>query len=177
MRISPDRPSVQWLSKGSVSIFSVILSAGIIYLHLSRKIEALESKITELMADRCASSIEENNSSTLGAIVTDDRIPVEDIIRRGFLTIETAEHYLNTFKAKMTPNFPFVMVAPSTSITQLHQQSPFLSLTVLASAAYDNMPLQRALGEEIKKCVASRMLINGEVSFDLLQGLLVFLAW
>jgi hypothetical protein len=77
----------------------------------------------------------------------------------------------------MTPNFPFVVVAPSTSITQLHQQNPFLSLTVLASAAYDNMPLQRALGEEIKKCVASRMLINGEVSFDLLQGLLVFLAW
>ncbi|KAJ6098267.1 hypothetical protein N7499_002641 [Penicillium canescens] len=77
----------------------------------------------------------------------------------------------------MTPHFPFVVVAPSTSITQLHQEKPFLSLAILASAAYDNMPLQRALGKEIKKCVASRMLINGEVSFELLQGLLVFLAW
>ncbi|KAJ5294954.1 hypothetical protein N7508_009775 [Penicillium antarcticum] len=143
-----------------------------------RKIEALESKITELMADRSALSEEnELNSNAPGAKVIDDRIPVEDIIRRGFLTIEKAESYLDTFKTRMTPNFPFVVVAPSISITRLHQEKPFLSLAILASAAYDNMPLQRVVEEEIKKCIASRMLINGEVSFDLLQGLLVFLAW
>lgn len=43
--------------------------------------------------------------------------------------------------------------------------------------SYENMPLQRALGAEVKKVVASRMVIGGEISFELLQGLLVFLAW
>lgn len=161
-----------------MSSFHIIIKDSITYSYLLRKIEALESKITELMADRSAPSVEtEQDSSAIGAIVTDDKIPAEDIIRRGFLTIETAETLLNTFKTKMNPHFPFVVVAPSTSITQLYQEKPFLSLVILASAVYDNMPLQRALGEEIKKCVASRMLINGEVSFELLQGLLVFLAW
>ncbi|KAJ5767270.1 uncharacterized protein N7511_004886 [Penicillium nucicola] len=143
-----------------------------------RKIKALESKITELMADRTAPVVEnETNLHILSTIATDGNITAEDIIGGGILTIETAESYLQNFKTKMTPNFPFVVVAPSISIMQLHQEKPFLCLTILASAAYDNMPLQRALGEEIKKFIASRMLLNGKVSFDLLQGLLVFLAW
>jgi hypothetical protein len=39
------------------------------------------------------------------------------------------------------------------------------------------MALQRVLGVEVRNAVASRMVINGEVSFELIQGLLVFLAW
>lgn len=77
----------------------------------------------------------------------------------------------------MTPQFPFVIVSPQISALQLRQDRPFLFLAILASASYEDMPLQRLLGVELKKVVASRIVLNGDVSFDLLQGLLIFSAW
>ncbi|KFY45811.1 hypothetical protein V495_02808 [Pseudogymnoascus sp. VKM F-4514 (FW-929)] len=53
----------------------------------------------------------------------------------------------------------------------------FLFLTVLAAASYENMPLQRQLGKEVKKVVSHRMIVGGEVSLEILQGILVYLAW
>ncbi|KXG52499.1 uncharacterized protein PGRI_087830 [Penicillium griseofulvum] len=140
-----------------------------------RKIAALESKINELKASRAG--LEENDTRTRSASLADGDAVLEDIISRDFLDIETAERYLNTFKTKMTPHFPFVVVPPDVSIKELRQEKPFLCLAILASASFENMSLQRALGDEVKKVVASRMVIGGAISFELLQGLLVFLAW
>ena len=74
-------------------------------------------------------------------------------------------------------HFPFVVVPPHMAAHQLRQEKPFLFLAILASSSCENLPLQRRLGKEIKEQIATRMVINGEVSFDLLQGLLVYLAW
>ncbi|KAJ5811063.1 hypothetical protein N7447_010579 [Penicillium robsamsonii] len=142
-----------------------------------RKIAALESKINELKAGRVGLEDNDNNTSTRSASLADGDAALEDIISRDLLDIETAERYLSTFKAKLTPHFPFVVVPPDVSVEQLRREKPFLCLAILASASYENMPLQRALGDEVKKVVASRMVIGGEISFELLQGLLVFLAW
>jgi hypothetical protein len=101
----------------------------------------------------------------------------KDIIDRGILSLETAENYLELFKSILTPHFPFVVISPQVSAVHLRHEKPFLFLAIMASTSYDNMPLQRSLGAEVKIAVASRVILNGEVSFDLLQGLLVFLAW
>ncbi|KAJ5529942.1 hypothetical protein N7527_003335 [Penicillium freii] len=145
--------------------------------HKDRKIAALESKINELKADRGGLEGHETNTSTRSTSLVDGDAAPEDIISRDLLDMKTAERYLTAFKTKMTPHFPFVVVPPEVSVKQLRQEKPFLCLAILASASYENMPLQRALGAEVKKVVASRMVIGGEVSFELLQGLLVFLAW
>ena len=100
-----------------------------------------------------------------------------DVVDRGFLSMEAAEKYLEAFRTIMTPQFPFVVVRPQVSAQQLRRDRSFLFLAILASASYEDMPLQRRLGVEVKRVVASRMVLNGDVSFDLLQGLLVFLAW
>ncbi|OQE00057.1 hypothetical protein PENVUL_c059G05066 [Penicillium vulpinum] len=142
------------------------------------KIAALESKINELKANRAGPTEETDiNTSTRSTPLAEGNTALEDIISRDFLDMETAERYLSAFKTKLTPHFPFVVVPPDVSVRQLRQEKPFLCLAILASASYENMPLQRALGDEVKKVVASRMVIGGEISFELLQGLLVFLAW
>lgn len=154
-------------------------------------IEALESRIEELMSDRAASSgrasVEAlgstpDSSSIHGAprVEPDNfgtNIATKDVIGRGLLSLETATRYLETFKTVLSPHFPFVVIPPSMSVHQLRQTKPFLFLAVLASASYDDLSLQRILGDEVKKAVASRIILGGEVSFDSLQGLLVFLAW
>lgn len=151
-----------------------------------RKIEALESRVKELMTDRAcyrepSGSHSDTALSTGSGSIPDESLGSDladqDVIERGCLNLDMADHYLNTFKTVLTPHFPFVIVPANVSAADLRQEKPFLFLAILASASYDNMPLQRLLGAEVKKSISTRMILNGEISFDLLQGLLVYLAW
>jgi hypothetical protein len=149
---------------------------------MDRKIEALESKVRELMTDQNApvqslQAPSESVSRTRSTSVTESDDGDKDIIDRAILGLEIAEKYLESFKAILTPHFPFVVIPPQVSAAQLREEKPFLFLAIMSAASYNNMPLQRSLGAEVKRAVASRIILNGEVSFDLLQGLLVFLAW
>ncbi|KAJ5610829.1 hypothetical protein N7510_007548 [Penicillium lagena] len=151
--------------------------------HKDRKIEALESRIKELLTDRAATSEEPSDAPTNSVSNVENKPTFEsandlhDVVDRGFLSMVAAERYLEIFRTTMTPQFPFVVVSPQVSVLQLREDRPFLFLAILASASYEDMPLQRLLGAEVKKVIACRMVLNGDVSFDLLQGLLVFLAW
>ncbi|OOQ90361.1 hypothetical protein PEBR_04496 [Penicillium brasilianum] len=146
-----------------------------------RKIEALESKVRELMTDQNAvqpsQKTPETAPRTRSASVIESDEGDKDIIDRGLLNIEAAENYLESFKSILTPHFPFVVIPHQVSAVQLREEKPFLFLAIMASASYENILLQRSLGAEVRRAVASRIILNGEVSFDLLQGLLVFLAW
>ncbi|RDW74645.1 fungal specific transcription factor domain-containing protein [Aspergillus mulundensis] len=153
MSLSPDWSPIQRLPKGS-------------------RIAALESKINEPTVDQVGLGNTEHFVP-----LSDGESAIKDIISRGVLDVETAERYLSNFKTKMLPHFCFVTVPPAVSAKQLRQKKPFLFLAILVASSYENMPLQRALGHEFKSLVASRMVVGGEVSFELLQGLLVFLAW
>ncbi|CAI7678987.1 unnamed protein product [Penicillium pancosmium] len=146
-----------------------------------RKIEALEAQVQELLTDRAMSAdtsqipSEQETNSRGASVASDDG--EKDVIDRGYLTTETAQTYLIVFQTVMTPHFPFVIIPPDVSVHHLRQDKPFLFLAILAASSYENMPLQRSLGAEVKKAVSARMILNGEVSFDMLQGLLVYLAW
>lgn len=144
-----------------------------------RKIQALESKIEQLtrMRDSSSTSLSPNSAKRSD----NDSPPTEsaagDVIDQGLLSMEAAETLLEIFKNKMTPHFPFVVIPPDTSAECLRHEKKFLFLAILASASFMDMPLQRRLGMEVKKAVAARMISDGEVTFELLQGLLVYLAW
>ena len=111
--------------------------------------------------------------------VTGASAPISDtdVIAAGLLTIETASSLLSTFKMTMTDHFPFVRVQPQQTTEEIRQQRPFLFLAIIAAASYEDMPLQRKLGKRLKQAISTRMILKGEMSLDLLQGLLVHLAW
>lgn len=64
-----------------------------------------------------------------------------DIVTGHFLGMQTAESYLNAFKAIVAPRFPFVVVPTHLSAHQLRHEWPFLFLAILASASYASVPL------------------------------------
>ncbi|KOC13312.1 alkaline D-peptidase [Aspergillus flavus AF70] len=144
-----------------------------------RQIEALESKINELMANCESTSTKQTTPGNATYNSNDEEADqaTMDVVARGYLSMEAAQSFIDIYRTDMTLHFPFVVIPPQVTATDLRQQKPFLFLAVLASAAYSNMPLQRLLGREFKKIIASRMITSGEVSFELLQGMLVFLAW
>ncbi len=102
---------------------------------------------------------------------------IKDVIDAGLLTMETAGSLLTKYKSEMTPQFPFVVIPPRKTAKQLRQEKPFLFLTIMAAASYDDMPLQRVLGKVVKRSVCRRMIHGEDTSFPLLQGLMVYLAW
>jgi hypothetical protein len=73
--------------------------------------------------------------------------------------------------------FPFVVVPDGWTASWMLAERPFLLLTVVTAVSKSNSSLHKALGEEIKMTLASRIMIADENNLDLLQGLLVHLAW
>jgi hypothetical protein len=102
---------------------------------------------------------------------------VEDVFTTGVITMELATCLLADFKAEMTPQFPFVIIPAETTIDVLRKEKPFLLLAILTATSYNDQSLQRQLGNEVKQYIGNRMIVNGETSLDLLQGLLIYLAW
>jgi len=76
----------------------------------------------------------------------------------------------------MADSFPFVPLPTECSCRQLVLQRPMLMFAVLTVASHDSAPLKIKLSREFRKVVMIKVM-NGEKDLDLLQGLLVFIAW
>ncbi|KAF3043632.1 hypothetical protein E8E12_002090 [Didymella heteroderae] len=82
---------------------------------------------------------------------------------------------MDTYRT-MSDYFPFVTLPKELTCRDLLQQRPMLMFAVLTVASYDSVLLQLTLSREFRKVVMVKVM-NGEKSLDLLQGLLVFIAW
>ena len=100
-----------------------------------------------------------------------------DAVTAGLLTMEKANNLLDTSRTLSTARFPFVCIPHKQTAEELKQQKPFLFRAILAAASYEDMPLQRTLGKKVKQAISTRMILNGEIFFDILQGLVVYIAW
>lgn len=100
-----------------------------------------------------------------------------DPICRGFLSLETGQELLSYFRTKMTPYFPFVVLSEQVSIGDLVRDRPCTCLAVLAAASHGQLKLQRTLGSLLNELIASRVATGPMHCLDVLQGLLVSVAW
>lgn len=99
-----------------------------------------------------------------------------DIITRGIISCAQAEESIRYFQST-AGNFPFVIIPSHTTLDYLRRERPFFLLSVLAMAAQSNLKLQGLLEQELRESMGKRIVMNGEKSMDLLQGLLNYLAW
>jgi hypothetical protein len=101
---------------------------------------------------------------------------IQDVISKGILSFQEANEYLHRFRTKAS-NFPFVVVPLHMSLDSMRHDKPFLLLTILTWGAQETFKLQRTLELEIREQLSKRVIINGEKSMDLLQGVLIYLCW
>jgi hypothetical protein len=101
---------------------------------------------------------------------------IQDVISKGILSYQEAQLSLDFFRTKAS-NFPFVVVSPQTSLDSMRREKPFLLLSILTYGAQKNLKLQTTLELEIREQIARKVVVNGERSIDLLQGVLVYLCW
>jgi hypothetical protein len=95
-----------------------------------------------------------------------------------FVKSEDEAHLmLDVFRNELTPHFPFVVVSPWVTFSDLRARKPFFLLAVLMISCRHDIPRQGAIAKAIREIISQRMLIKNEQSLDMLQGMLFYLAW
>ncbi|KAF4340208.1 cercosporin resistance [Fusarium beomiforme] len=95
---------------------------------------------------------------------------------KGLLSSEKGQEFLDTFRMRMSPHFPFVVIADSVTIQGLVQDKPALCVAILAATSHEDLKLQQELGKLFNEIVLVRMIKGPFATLDMLQGLLVHLA-
>ena len=127
-------------------------------------------------------------SSELSTVLGDDRwvkafcrpkeiAEPDTSIFRASLASVLEEKLFSDFRTEMNQFFPFVMIPPQATAADYRKEKPFLFRSCIAAAFHRDPILQREISEELLRYIGERMLMKAERSMDLLQGILVLLAW
>jgi hypothetical protein len=159
----------------------------------STRVRALEEKVDSLLtllgpnitaaAARTPAPTEDDGSpgcgstrsTTASSVVQGSRC--FDLIDNHILTLPAADALLSKYKRVYTRLFPFVVIAPEIDAATLRKESPFLFQAIMTRCLDADHLQQRRLGDEVKRILCERVMIGNERNIDLLQGLLVHLAW
>lgn len=76
----------------------------------------------------------------------------------------------------MLHHLPILAIPTNLHSLELKAQQPFLWLCIMAVSLKCSTQ-QKALGLEIRRTMAYRIILEGERNLDLLQGLLVYAGW
>jgi hypothetical protein len=102
----------------------------------------------------------------------------EDVIDRGLLTIPQATTLLGIMRTMLTAStFPYVIIDPTTTIHDLRRTKPMVLLSIFTAASWRDRDLQTVLEKAYLRELAERMMVRGEQTLDILQSLLIHLAW
>ena len=161
------------------------------------RIDQLEAKLDRIMGSKAPSPVDERSTSAGGSAgdtiaspcdVSDARttgLPLQlavsadscDPLACGLLDLDKSERLLKLFRFRMTSHFPFVVLPDTVTLQDLRRDRPCLCLAVLAVTAFEDFVLQRKLSGLFNQLLAAKMASGKILSVDVLQGLLVHLAW
>lgn len=105
-----------------------------------------------------------------------EKVPIEDVIDRGILSIEDAEQLVAYYIHELASFFPLVVLPPTTTAAGLRQSKPVLFLSVIAATAISvDAGLAAVLNREMVRLYSERFFIEGEKSLELVQALLLMI--
>jgi hypothetical protein len=87
------------------------------------------------------------------------------------------ELLLDRYQRLMAPNMPFVVLPRYASAVTLAKTNSFLMHAIRVVSSFHDTSKQQALAKDLMQQICERLLVNGEKSLEILQGLLVFLNW
>ncbi|TLD19622.1 hypothetical protein PspLS_09446 [Pyricularia sp. CBS 133598] len=93
------------------------------------------------------------------------------------MTWRDAAQVLNVYVTLYVPNFPFIPLPPRLSPEELYAATPFLFRTIMLVAAPQSASTQRAGEKWFRRSIAEYVVVLGEKRLELLQALLLFIAW
>jgi Ni,Fe-hydrogenase maturation factor len=102
--------------------------------------------------------------------------PVENDLVQQLLESHEAELLLVDYR-QMSASFPFVIVPPSMTASQLYDEKPMLFLAVILTASWRDHQRQMLLDVAFRRELAERTIISPRRTLGLVQSVLVYLSW
>lgn len=102
-----------------------------------------------------------------------------DVVDRGRVSMATATHLVRIYVDHCMPLYPAVILPRITTALDLKTSKPVLFLAIIAAASLggDDPDLSKFLNQEVLRLYADRIFIKGEKSLELVQGLLITVAF
>jgi hypothetical protein len=112
-------------------------------------------------------------------LFADTTPPVEhiDIIPGFRVSMADAEYFLRIYISSYSPLFPFVPVSKSISAYDLFVTKPFLLRTIMGIVAPQTHTIQVQTETWFREYIAEHMVVKQEKTLEILQALLLFIAW
>lgn len=118
-----------------------------------------------------ADTHDSNDKSGDDAMLIDRPLPS---VKLTFAEMHTA---VDAWRPQLAENFPFAALYEGQSTTWMLVERPFLSTAIAVAALYGDLERQMELSKCLMKDIGESMLMKGEKNLDLLEGILVLLAW
>lgn len=93
------------------------------------------------------------------------------------LTAAQTIHILRIFRTKYQPNFPFISLRGEMSVTGLCEQRPAVFRCIMLVAAPLPVNKMEAIKNEVLGYVGGKILVENTRNLDMLQGMLICIAW
>lgn len=93
------------------------------------------------------------------------------------VSFEEADRLLDLYRTDYCTSFPFVTILPDMAAYDLFADRPFLFRTIIQVVAPQDAAVQQEVKLWFRKYIADHMIIQQEKSLELLQAILVFVAW
>ncbi|KID75578.1 Fungal transcriptional regulatory protein, partial [Metarhizium brunneum ARSEF 3297] len=93
------------------------------------------------------------------------------------VTDREASRFLSIYASEYAPNFPFVMVPSAATAHGLHDRSPGLFWAIMTAVAPQSLAVQQRVKTWFRQYVADHVIVRQEKTLQLLQAILVHLAW
>ena len=91
--------------------------------------------------------------------------------------MQDANTLLRTFKEQFQPRFPFIAIPDNMSADLLRSQKPWVYRAVMMISFQDDRFRQIEISKQFLMEISAAMLVRGEKSLDMLQGLILYNAW
>jgi hypothetical protein len=101
----------------------------------------------------------------------------DDCIDQGLISLGEAEDLLSSYRRMSQNHFPYVLLLDDISLSQLRRDRPVLLIAILTVSSWKNRPRQLILEELLLKDFGTSFFFDCEKRFEILQALLVYLAW
>ncbi|SMQ50191.1 unnamed protein product [Zymoseptoria tritici ST99CH_3D7] len=93
------------------------------------------------------------------------------------ISLVEAEVLLDRYKKLMACYMPFVVIPRHATPQSLYESNPLLLRAIVCVALFHDLPRQRVCVKDLIREIGERILVKGERSVDLLQCVMVTVAW
>ena len=102
----------------------------------------------------------------------------DDVVDRRVISLELADELVAIFIHELTEFCPAVVLPPETTASDLRRSKPVLFLSVIAAASMSvDASVAAILNRELVRLYAERFFIQGEKSLELVQALILMVAF